>query len=113
MELLEHLVFYTHLLGFAAVVGGLMTQWGSGAYRVTPWVLWGARWQLLSGLVLAGLEREDINQMALGIKFGLLLVLIAFFESRKRPDRQMSKQGFQFAGIVLAGIVAAALFVSE
>ena len=24
MELLEHLVFYTHLLGFAAVVGGLV-----------------------------------------------------------------------------------------
>lgn len=113
MELLEHLVFYTHLLGFAAVAGGLMAQWNSSTYRITPLMLWCARWQLLSGFALAGLEREDINHLALGLKFGLLLVLLAYFESRKTPDRLMTKRGFQFAGIVLAGILAAALYVSE
>ena len=46
---------FLHLLGLAALIGGGFTQWNVSAKLVSPTMLWGARVQLISGWILAGL----------------------------------------------------------
>ncbi len=53
MEILEQLFVLAHLLGMAAVVGSAVFVARGVA---TPALVWGARAQLVTGLVLVGLN---------------------------------------------------------
>jgi hypothetical protein len=57
MDLVYNLFLILHLLGMAALVGGwLVFTRGADAVEV---MVWGARAQILTGLVLAGLGRRS------------------------------------------------------
>jgi len=76
MALLKNILLVTHFLGLAALIGGwIATRMGSAAL---PLVVWGARIQLLTGLLLVGIiemaDLGDLNHMKIGVK---LLVTIA------------------------------------
>ena len=74
MEIVEHLVVLVHLLGMAAIVGSAVFV---ARGTVTPALVWGARAQLVTGLLLVGLAEMgdgDVNHAKVGIK---LLVAIA------------------------------------
>ncbi|QQR52757.1 hypothetical protein IPG36_01390 [bacterium] len=111
--MIETIILYSHLLGLAALAGGLMSQFGSSTYRVTPVMLWGARWQLLSGLILAGLERDELNHPIVGAKLGVLLVVLAVLESRKQPTRLLSPQLYKIVSMLVAVVIFMALFVTS
>jgi hypothetical protein len=51
MTVVYNLVVVTHLLGLAAVIGG----YASGQPKVGEVMVWGARYQILSGLALVGM----------------------------------------------------------
>jgi hypothetical protein len=75
MELLRNLLVLAHLVGMAAIVGGWLVV--RAEPRVVPTIVWGARAQLLTGLLLVGvLEAGDeaVNNAKIGLK---LLVAIA------------------------------------
>lgn len=55
MKLFNEIVVVVHLLGMAAIVGGWLAV--RHDLRIVPSILWGARIQVLTGLILAGLLR--------------------------------------------------------
>jgi hypothetical protein len=74
MEIVEHLLVLVHLLGMAAIIGSAAFVARGAA---TPALVWGARTQLVTGLLLVGLKEMGdggLNHAKVGVK---LLVAIA------------------------------------
>lgn len=92
MKVVYDLVLITHLLGMAALVGGWLSTLAQP--RVTTVILWGARLQLLSGIVLVGMG-EGVSSLELtpdhnkvGPKMLVALIVVALAEiSRGREKR--------------------------
>lgn len=92
MDFVYNVVVVTHLLGMAAVVGG----WASGRPGVNEVMVWGARAQLVTGVVLVGMAEsltsldKDLNMVKIGIKL-VLAVLVAAFAEMGRADAKRGK----------------------
>lgn len=87
MEILTQILFYSHLLGFAAVAGGLLAQLTSQTHKITGVILNGARWQIISGLALVGIAPKDYNMTPVAIKLGIVLIILGICEAlRKKPS---------------------------
>ncbi len=74
MGFLENVFVLLHLLGMAAIVGSAVFV---ARGRSTPALLWGARAQLATGLILVGIVEagdEPVNHAKIGVK---LLIAIA------------------------------------
>ncbi|MBH0777843.1 hypothetical protein [Nocardia bovistercoris] len=91
-EFLYNLVVVTHLLGMAAVVGGYV----AGQPKVSELMVWGARAQIISGLVLAGMASaidslgKDPDNAKLAVKL-VIAVLVAAFAEMGRADAKRGK----------------------
>jgi hypothetical protein len=80
MEFVTHLFVLAHLLGMAAIVGSAVFVARGVA---TPALVWGARAQLLTGLVLVGLAEsgdDDVNHAKIGVKLVLAVGVAACAE---------------------------------
>lgn len=69
-----------HLVGFAALFGGAFTRLRGPGRAINAAMVHGALTQLVSGVVLLGLQEmgdEDVNHAKLGVKFALLVVISA------------------------------------
>lgn len=118
METLYDLIVVTHLLGMAALVGGYLVAATRGGAAVVPngVMLWGARLQVVTGLVLAGLVeqvRDEPNYTKIGIKLVVALVVVALTEvSNARGRRGTAVAGLVHAAGVLAvvNVLVAALW---
>ena len=85
MEVITQILFYTHLLGFAAVAGGLLAQLTAQTHRITGVILNGARWQLVSGIAMVAIAPKDYNIVPVIIKLGIVLLIVGICEAlRKR-----------------------------
>jgi len=89
MGALRLVLLYIHLIGFALLLGGAVTQYLSGKIRINTAMLWGAGIQLLTGFGLAAplrgggdAEPEPAKLAVKGI-IGLAIFAMVFF-SRKR-----------------------------
>lgn len=112
MDVFTHILFYTHLLGFAAVAGGLLAQITSKAHKITGVILNGARWQIISGLTLVGIAPKDYNMTPVAIKLGIVLIILGICEALRKKAIISSK--VYLALIVLVAIqTAVALFVAK
>jgi hypothetical protein len=83
MKLLNEIIVAIHLLGMAAIIGGWLAVRQSP--RMVPSILWGARVQLATGIILAGLasmDKEDPpNNAKLAVKLLVALVVVWLSES--------------------------------
>jgi hypothetical protein len=91
VEALRLVLLYAHLIGFALLLGGAVTQYLSGRLRINPAMLWGATIQVVTGLGLAApLRGGGDNEPApakLAVKAGIGLMIFAMvFFSRKRAE---------------------------
>ena len=82
MDLLYSLIVVTHFLGLAALIGGwIATKVGSTA--LSP-VVWGARAQLLTGILLVGIAEmtsdAELNHLKIGVKLVVALAVVAAAE---------------------------------
>lgn len=80
MEIVEHLLVLVHLLGMAAIVGSAVFV---ARGTVTPALVWGARAQLVTGLVLVGLaemDDGDVNHAKIGVKLVVAIAVAACAE---------------------------------
>ena len=116
MELVYDVFVIAHLLGMAALVGGwLVHLTGGGATTV---MAWGARAQLVTGLVLVGLAEgvssldKDLDQAKIGVKLVVAIAAVALVEiGRARAGRGQDARGLiRAAGAlgVLNVVIAAA-----
>ena len=90
MELLRNVLVVAHLLGMAAIVGGYLVSLRAPA--IASSVLWGARAQIVTGLLLLGLlesgavDDADPDRAKFGVKLLVALVVTGLAESQRRKD---------------------------
>lgn len=92
MTFVYNLVVVTHLLGMAAVVGGYVAS----QPRVSELMVWGARAQILTGIVLVGMAEsihslgKETNMPKVITKL-VVAVLVAAFAEMGRADAKRGK----------------------
>ena len=100
MDLVYNLLVVLHLLGMAAVVGGWIAV--RSGRTVTAPVVWGARAQIVTGVLLVGIasaikdDEHEVNNAKVAVKLVVALVVVAAAEI----GNARSKRG-QDAGTLL------------
>jgi hypothetical protein len=87
MDTLRLILLVIHILGFAALIGGLLAQAGDAEKKVNAAMRDGIGTAFLAGLALVGvLEADDVevNHAKIGVKFGIGLVLIVLVMANTR-----------------------------
>lgn len=112
MDVLINVVVVLHLLGMAAIVGGWIAH-RAGATALSP-IVWGARAQLVTGLILVGLDeanKDPVNHAKIGVKLVVAIAVVACAEiARGRTKRdQPSGQLLDAAGLLAILNVAVAV----
>ncbi|WP_188127048.1 hypothetical protein [Actinoplanes lobatus] len=112
MEALRLILLFIHLVGFALLLGGAITQFLSGKFRINPAILWGSIIQLASGIALSAPLRgggdDEPNPVKLGVKLLLaVMIFIMVFIPRKRDEVNKG----HFIGIITLTLVNAAVAV--
>jgi hypothetical protein len=82
MDFVYSLIVVTHFLGLAALVGGWIAT-RVGGVALSP-VLWGARVQLITGLLLVGIAEmssdAELNHVKIGVKLVVAIAVVAAAE---------------------------------
>jgi hypothetical protein len=91
MEILKNVILALHIIGVAALLGGVLYQIRAireGTARVLPAILHGAWTMLLTGVLLVGLQYplgHDVNNVKFGVKLAVLVASIVIaLVNRKR-----------------------------
>ncbi|MBE1486932.1 hypothetical protein [Plantactinospora soyae] len=110
MEPLRLILLYAHLIGFALLLGGALTQYVTGRLRINPLMLWGAIIQVLTGIGLSAPLRDGDEpapaKLATKLVIGLMIFVMVFF-SRKRESVNRG----HFIGIIVLTLANAAIAV--
>lgn len=89
METLRLVLLFVHILGFAALLGGLLGQVRDQEHRVNSLMRDGAGTAFLAGLALVGvLEAGDTSpdHAKIGVKFAIgLVVLVLVMANLRKP----------------------------
>ncbi len=114
MEILRLVLLFVHVLGFAALFGGLVVQARNSEKTVNAAMRDGVGTAFLAGLLLVGvLESGDdpVNHAKIGVKFAIGLVLLVLVMANTR--KPSIPQGL-WAGLVLLSVanIAVAIFWS-
>lgn len=84
MAFLKNLILVTHFLGLAALIGGWLAMRFGGRTDTLSLVVWGARIQLLTGILLVGViemgDLSEINHMKIGVKLVVAIAAVAAAE---------------------------------
>ena len=105
MDLARLILLFVHLLGFAALLGGLVVQAREPHKVVNGAMRDGAGTAFLAGLLLVGvLEAGDtaVDQVKIGVKFGVALVILVLVMANTR--KPVIPQGL-WAGLLLLTVV--------
>ena len=114
MEILRLVLLFLHILGFAALIGGLLVQARDTEKSVNGAMRDGAGTAFLAGLLLVGvLEAGDgeVNHAKIGVKFAVgLVILVLVMVNMRKPS---IPQGLYFGLLVLTiANIAVAVFWS-
>ena len=88
METLRQILLVIHILGFAALIGGLIVQAGSPERVVNAAMRDGVGTAFLAGIALVGVlqaDDADVNNAKIAVKglIGLLLLILVMANARK------------------------------
>jgi hypothetical protein len=114
METLRLVLLLVHVLGFAALLGGLLVQLGGGTKSVNGPMRDGAGTAFLAGLLLVGvIEAGDgiEDHAKVGVKFTVGLVVLALVMANLRKPRIPDGLFYGLLALTVAN-VAIALFWS-
>jgi hypothetical protein len=114
METLRLVLLFLHILGYAALIGGLLVQARTPGKTVNAVMRDGVGTAFVTGLLLVGvLEAGDdvVNHAKVGVKFAIGLVLLVLVMANTRKAR--IPQGL-WAGLLALAVlnVAVAVFWS-
>jgi len=87
MDTLRLILLVIHILGFAALIGGLLAQAGEQEKKVNGAMRDGVGTAFLAGLALVGVleaDDADVNHAKIGVKFGIGLVLLVLVMANTR-----------------------------
>ena len=114
METLRLVLLFVHILGFTALLGGLLVQLRSEPKVVNSLMRDGAGTAFLAGLLLVGvLEAGDgaVDHAKIGVKFAIgLVILVLVMVNLRKPS---IPQGLYYALLGLTVVnIAVAVFWS-
>ena len=114
MDLARLILLFVHILGFAALLGGLLVQGRSPEKQVNAAMRDGVGTAVLAGLLLVGvLEAGDVSvdRVKIGVKLAVGLVILVLVMANARKPR--IPQGL-WLGLVLLTVanIAVAVFWS-
>lgn len=114
MDLARLILLFVHILGFAALLGGLLAQAKDPEKRVNGAMRDGVGTAFLAGLLLVGVLEAgdgDVDRVKIGVKFGVALVILVLVMANARKPR--IPQGLWF-GLLLLTVanIAVAVFWS-
>ncbi len=87
MDVTQQIVVLVHLVGFAALLGGILVQARSVEPEVNATMLWGGWTELASGValvVLALVSGQDVSWGPVGVKTALTLFLVLLLARNRR-----------------------------
>lgn len=111
MEVLRLSMLFLHFVGLAALLGGFLVQWRSGAKQVVPLMVAAAGLQVLTGLLLiASRELQDlpVDRTKMITKF---IVALAVAVTARLGNRRPQAVGFFWATGLLTTINVAVAVV--
>lgn len=89
METLRHVLLFIHILGFAALFGGLFVQLRDSEKVVNSAMRDGVGTAFLAGLLLVGVLEggdRDLDHVKIAVKFTLaLIILVLVMANLKKP----------------------------
>jgi len=88
MEILRLVLLLIHILGFAALLGGLLVQLSADEKRVNGLMRDGIGTAFVSGVLLVGVLESvgDPDHMKIGVKFAIaLLILVLVMVNMRKP----------------------------
>jgi len=111
MEILRLVLLFLHILGFAALIGGLLVQAREPQKSVNAAMRDGAGTAFLSGLLLVGVLEAgdgDVNHAKIGVKFAVgLVILVLVMANARKPS---IPQGL-YVGLLALSVLNVALAV--
>lgn len=114
MEILERLLVLLHLVGFAALFGGLLVQLRSRAPEINTAMLHGSLTQLVTGLALMTLQElgpDPVNHAKLGIKLVVTIVVVVLVLVNRRKQSVSKGLWGLLLGLTLLNAALAVLWV--
>lgn len=90
MEFLRHVLLVLHILGFAALIGGLLAQAGSGEKKVNAAMRDGVGTAFVAGIALVGVlqaDDQDVDNTKMAVKGLIGLVLLVLVMANVRKER--------------------------
>ncbi|MEI2778640.1 MAG: hypothetical protein V9G19_22270 [Tetrasphaera sp.] len=121
MEVVQNALVLAHLIGMACIVGGWISLRARGVEsgRGLSVVVWGARVQILTGLVIVALKEsqdQPLNHAKIGVKLAVALACGACAEMAAARARRGSNDGrlIDYAGVLgILNTAVAALWEVE
>jgi hypothetical protein len=112
MSAINTVVYVIHLLSVIGILVLLFLPWNKSPRKLNPGVLHAGLTALVAGLILVGLHKnvkpdEELNHIAVGIKFVILVVILALgYKNIKKPE--LSKNiWLTMLGLTVTNIVIA------
>lgn len=120
MELVYDLTVVAHMLGLAALIGGYLVAVTRSGEGLVPNVVmvWGARVQLLTGLILVGVAEAaldaELNHTKIAVKLVVALAVAGLTEvaaARARKDKPVAAGMVHAAGVLgVVNVLVASLW---
>ncbi len=110
MEFLRQLLLYIHLIGFALLLGGFVTQYLSGVLRINAALLWGSAIQVVTGAALASPIGDNDRPAGFLVVKGIVAVLIAVMVWVPRRRAEVNRGHFLAIGVLTLANAAVAVF---
>ncbi len=114
MDTLRLILLFVHLLGFAALLGGLLAQSKTADRVVNGPMRDGAGTAFLAGLALVGVleaDDADVNHAKVGVKLVIGLVILVLVMANIRKPKIPNGLYWALVGLTVAN-VAVAIFWS-
>ena len=92
MSAINMIMYVIHLLSVIGILVLLLLQWKKNPRKLNPGVLHAGLTALIAGVVMVGLHDsvkpdEELNHMKVGIKFLVLIVILALgYKNVKKPE---------------------------
>lgn len=110
MDTLRLVLLFVHILGFAALLGGLLTQLRDSSPRVNSLMRDGAGTAFLAGLLLVGvleMGEGDLNHAKVAVKFAVSLIILVLVMANLRKERIPTGLYYGLLGLTVLNIAVA------
>ena len=115
MDLVRQIALFVHILGFAALIGGLLVQLGTTPRRVNGAMRDGAGTAFLAGLALVGILEAgdtDVDHAKVGVKLLVGLVVLVLVMANLRKERIADGIYYGILGLSVLNVAVAVFWSS-